>query len=291
MQADARRTAGSRLSGGQGPQHSSSELQGGGREVTGALGDVGRVERVPTTRRLIAQLLPLPLPLLMPMHVGTGDAVSLFFLVSLGSDAVGRPGCGVVRESVGGTLRMKVNNGDDLGPFPHTSALLRSGAAVQLGGGGGGWMDIGESTLRSPLPQEFPPQHGQCSSRPRRECVTAFYWLGLFDAWLRWHVIGRREGWVEELTLHSPPPVSRLQANKHMAPSHAPAKRWASHDRSSTLGSSAAAAAAKVPRALSSASIAMDPSSLDACLNWWRRWAGPLPPTMSRQTPLSPCPC
>lgn len=57
--------------------------------------------------------------------------------------------------------------GDDLGPFPHTSALLRSGAAVQLGGGGGGgWMDIGESTLRSPLPQEFPPQHGQCSSRP-----------------------------------------------------------------------------------------------------------------------------
>lgn len=82
---------------------------GGGREVTGALGDVGRVERVPTTRRLIAQLLPLPLPLSMPMHVGTGDAVSLFFLVSLGSDAVGRPGCGVVRESVGGTLRMKVN--------------------------------------------------------------------------------------------------------------------------------------------------------------------------------------
>lgn len=57
--------------------------------------------------------------------------------------------------------------GDDLGPFPHTSALLRSGAAVQLGGGGGGgWMDIGESTSRSPLPQEFPPQHGQCSSRP-----------------------------------------------------------------------------------------------------------------------------
>lgn len=163
--------------------------------------------------------------------------------------------------------------GDDLGPFPHTSALLRSGAAVQLGGGGG-WMDIGESTSRYPLPQEFPPQHGQCSSRPpppEGVCVTAFYWLGLFDAWLRWHVIGRREGWVEELTLHSPPPVSRLQANKHMAPSHAPAKRWASHDRSSTLGSSAAAAAAKVPRALSSASIAMDPSSLDACLNWWRR--------------------
>lgn len=85
-------------------------VAGGGREVTGALGDVGRVERgVPTTRRLIAQLLPLPLPLSMPMHVGTGDAVSLFFLVSLGSDAVGRPGCGVVRESVGGTLRMKVN--------------------------------------------------------------------------------------------------------------------------------------------------------------------------------------
>lgn len=44
--------------------------------------------------------------------------------------------------------------------------------------------------------------------------------------------------------------------------------------RPSTLGSSAAAAAAKVPRALSSASIAMDPWSLDACLNWWRRWAG-----------------
>lgn len=170
---DARREVDCRAAKGHSTPHPS--CRGGEREVTGALGDVGRVERVPTTRRLIAQLLPLPLPLSMPMHVGTGDAVSLFFLVSLGSDAVGRPGCGVVRESVGGTLRMKVNNGDDLGPFPHTSALLRSGAAVQLGGGGGGgWMDIGESTSRSPLPQEFPPQHGQCSSRPppRRECVS-----------------------------------------------------------------------------------------------------------------------
>lgn len=41
---------------------------------------------------------------------------------------------------------------------------------------------------------------------PEGVCVTPFYWLGLFDAWLRWHVIGRREGWVEELTppLQSP---------------------------------------------------------------------------------------
>lgn len=126
---------------------------------------------------------------------------------------------------------------------------------------------------------------------PEGVCVTAFYWLGLFDAWLRWHVIGRREGWVEELTLHSPPSSLPTPSKQAHGPVACSSKRWASHDRSSTLGSSAAAAAAKVPRALSSASIAMDPSSLDACLNWWRRWAGPLPPTMSRQTPLSPCPC
>ena len=37
--------------------------------------------------------------------------------------------------------------------------------------------------------------------------------------------------------------------NKHMASSHAPRKTWALHDRSSTLGSSATAATAKVPRA------------------------------------------
>lgn len=222
MQADARRTAGSRLSGGQGPQHSSSELQGGGgtrgHRCPGRRGKGGKGAHHPSIDCPAAAAAAAAVD--ADARWNWGRRLPLFSCQPR------------FRCSGKARLRCRVREcrryfedegeqGDDLGPFPHTSALLRSGAAVQLGGGGGGgWMDIGESTLRSPLPQEFPPQHGQCSSRPpppEGVCVTPFYWLGLFDAWLRWHVIGRREGWVEELTPPSSLPTPSKQAHGPVA--------------------------------------------------------------------------
>lgn len=223
---DARREE---LSGGQGPQHSSSELQGGtrGHRCPGRRGQGGRV---PTTRRLIALLLLLPLPLSMPMHVGPGDAVSLVFLVSLGSDAVGGPGCGVVQE----TLTMEVRQGDDDGRFPHTSALLRSRAALVMVVVDG-WtlesrrvdLEVTLLLLKSSL-HNWPMLLLSSSSRPpplppEEECVTACHSLDLFAAWLGWHVIGRRERWVEELALHptlhllNRPPTPSKQAHGRVA--------------------------------------------------------------------------
>lgn len=209
MQADARRTAGSRLSGGQGPQHSSSELQGGRREVTGALGDVGRVEMVPTTRRLIALLLPLPLPL--PMHVGTGDAVSLFFSCQPRFRCRGKAGLRCRARECRRYFEDEGEQGDDLGRFPHTSALLRSGAAVPA------WwwwwwtdrhwrVDL-EVSSSSRVPSTtwpmLPPPP------PRRTSVSrpAIGWTFLVHGWGGTSLAAVRDGWRNSPFI---PPSSRL---------------------------------------------------------------------------------
>lgn len=88
---------------------------------------------------------------------------------------------------------------------------------------------VGESISRSPSSSRVPSTTGQCSSSPppldpppfppEGECVTACHSLDLFAAWLGWHVIGRRERWVEELALHptlhllSRPPTPSKQAH------------------------------------------------------------------------------
>lgn len=298
MQADARRTAGSRLSGGQGPQHSSSELQGGRREVTGALGDVGRVEMVPTTRRLIALLLPLPLPL--PMHVGTGDAVSLFFSCQPRFRCRGKAGLRCRARECRRYFEDEGEQGDDLGRFPHTSALLRSGAAVPA------WwwwwwtdrhwrVDL-EVSSSSRVPSTtwpmLPPP-----PPPEDECVTACYWLDFFGAWLGWHVIGRREGWVEELALH--PTLQSSPDSKQT--STWPRRMHQQQDGPCTTDRVpwAAVLLRLRPKYLEHSRVppsrwtlrALVPVSIGGEDGQARR---PLPPTMSRhplRTHLSPCPC
>jgi hypothetical protein len=150
---DARREVDSRAAKGHSTPHPSYR---GGREVTGALGDVGRVgvesKKQPTTPLIEC---PAAAAAAARWSWSWGRCLPLFFsLVSLGSDAVGRPGCRVVRECVCRYSDRGGERGDVVGRFPHTSDSLAVKSCSFAGGGVNGWTLESRST--SSPPQEFP---------------------------------------------------------------------------------------------------------------------------------------
>jgi hypothetical protein len=203
-----------------------------------------------------------------------GRRLPLFFFLS--SASVPTPWedrAAVLCESVYvGTLTVEVSGVMMLVGSHTPQPSCGQGAAALLAVVVNGWTLESRST--SSPPQEFPPQHGQCSSSsrpPEGESVQrlAIGWAFLLHGWSRTSLAAARDGWRSSPFI----PPSRLQTPSKQAHGlvACTSKKRGLAQPIEYLGQQCCCGHGQsTSRNIGSASIAMDPSSLHACLNWWR---------------------